>query len=31
MLLSDRTIDLLDDGKIDELIKGSEFTREKFL
>ena len=31
MLLSEKTIDLLDDGKLDELIKGSEFTREKFL
>ena len=31
MLLSERTIDLLDDGKLDELINGSEFSREKFL
>ena len=31
MLLSDKTIDLLDDGKLDELIKGSEISREKFL
>jgi nicotinate dehydrogenase subunit B len=31
MLLSERTIDLLDDGKLDELIKGTEFSREKFL
>jgi nicotinate dehydrogenase subunit B len=31
MLLSDKTIDLLDGGKIDELIEGTEFTRDKFL
>jgi nicotinate dehydrogenase subunit B len=31
MLLSDRTIDLLDGGRIDELVEGSEFTRDKFL
>ncbi len=31
MLLSERTIDLLDDGKLDELIGGTEFPREKFL
>jgi nicotinate dehydrogenase subunit B len=31
MLLSDKTIDLLDGGKIDELIEGTEFTRQKFL
>jgi CO/xanthine dehydrogenase Mo-binding subunit len=31
MLLSDKTIDLLDDGKLDELIQGSEFPRDKFL
>jgi nicotinate dehydrogenase subunit B len=31
MLLSDTTIDLLDGGKIDELIQGSEFDRGKFL
>ena len=31
MLLSDRTIELLDDGKLDELIEGSEFSRQKFL
>lgn len=31
MLLSDKTIDLLDDGKLDELIEGAEFSREKFL
>jgi nicotinate dehydrogenase subunit B len=30
-MLSERTIDLLDDGKLDELIKGSEFSRERFL
>ncbi|HSO01578.1 MAG TPA: hypothetical protein VLS46_03545, partial [Gaiellaceae bacterium] len=36
MLLSDKTIDLLDPvgsdaGKLDELIEGAEFSREKFL
>src|ERR671910_1263431 len=31
MLLSDKTIDLLDGGKIDELIEGTEFSRKKFL
>ena len=31
MLLSEKTIDLLDEGRIDELVKGSEFTRQKFL
>jgi CO/xanthine dehydrogenase Mo-binding subunit len=31
MLLSDKTIDLLDGGKIDELIEGTEFPRDKFL
>ena len=31
MLLSDKTIELLDDGKLDELIEGSEFSRQKFL
>ncbi len=31
MLLSEKTIDLLDDGKLDELIKGSEISRERFL
>ena len=31
MLLSDKTIDLLDDGKLDELIAGAEFDRQKFL
>ena len=29
MLLSDKTIDLLDGGKIDELIEGTEFTRRE--
>jgi nicotinate dehydrogenase subunit B len=31
MLLSDKTIDLLDGGKIDELIEGTEFSRKTFL
>jgi CO/xanthine dehydrogenase Mo-binding subunit len=31
MLLSDKTIDLLDGGHVDELIAGTEFTRDKFL
>ena len=31
MLLSDKTIDLLDEGKLTELIDGAEFPREKFL
>ena len=31
MLLSDKTIDLLDEGKLTELIEGAEFPREKFL
>jgi len=31
MLLSDKTIDLLDGGKIDELIEGTGFSRDKFL
>jgi nicotinate dehydrogenase subunit B len=31
MLLSEKTIDLLDNGRVGELIEGSEFTREKFL
>jgi nicotinate dehydrogenase subunit B len=31
MLLSERTIDLLDDGRLGELIKGSEFSRATFL
>ena len=31
MLLSDKTIELLDDGKLTELIDGAEFPREKFL
>jgi CO/xanthine dehydrogenase Mo-binding subunit len=30
-ILSDTTIDLLDDGKLDELIDGAEFDRQKFL
>ena len=30
-MLSERTIDLLDNRKLDELIDGTEFTREKFL
>jgi nicotinate dehydrogenase subunit B len=30
-MLSEKTIDLLDSGKIDELIEGSEFPRDKFL
>lgn len=31
MLLSDKTIDLLDDGRLTELIEGSEFSRQTFL
>ena len=31
MLLSDKTIDLLDDGKLTELIDGAEFSRKTFL
>ena len=31
MLLSDNTIDLLDEGKLTELIDGAEFPRDKFL
>ena len=31
MLLSDKTLDLLDSGKIDELVEGTEFPRDKFL
>ena len=31
MLLSDKTIDLLDEGKLTELIDGAEFPRDKFL
>jgi nicotinate dehydrogenase subunit B len=31
MLLSEKTIELLDDGKLDELINGSEITRKTFL
>ena len=31
MLLSDKTIELLDEGKLTELIDGAEFPRDKFL
>ena len=31
MLLSEKTIDLLDDGKFDELLDGAEFSRQRFL